>query len=232
MGTALSFSRPSKPHGSDSAIAEQPEHDEVSRVPRRRRWWLLGVAVVLAAVVAFGNFALITGQDDRVDVLSLTREVGWGQTIEESDLGVVKAVPGQPLAFIPVGDRDRVVGQVARSILPAGTVLVSGQLSVQPVPGPGEQLVGLPVRPGHLPARGLSAGDLVQVNPVAGGAGPDLGQAAASTFGPFRARVLGVGPPDSSGAVTVDVVVGADAAQAATSASAGQVVVVQLGPGA
>ncbi|MFE6612008.1 SAF domain-containing protein [Amycolatopsis sp. NPDC057786] len=232
MGTALSFSRPSKPHGGESGFVDQLEDDEVPRVPRRRRWWLLGVAVVLAAVVAFGNYALITGQDERVDVLALTREVSWGQTIEESDLGVVKAVPDQPQAFIPVSDRDMVVGQVARSILPAGTVLMPAQLSAQPIPGPGERLVGLPVRQGHLPARGFSAGDLVQVNPVSSGAGPDVGQAPASTSGPFRARVLGVGPPDSAGAVTVDVVVGDDAAQAATSASAGQVVMVQLGPGA
>ncbi|MGK4593951.1 SAF domain-containing protein [Amycolatopsis sp. w19] len=231
MGTALSFSRPPESRGSGSAFVGQPEDDEPPRVPRRRRWWLLGVAVVLAAVVAFGNYALIAGQDDRVDVLVLTREVGWGQTIVEGDVGVAKAVPDQPLAFIPVGDKARVVGQVARSILPAGTVLAPGQLSGQPIPGPGERLVGLPVRPGHLPARGLSAGDLVQVTPIAASSGPDVGQAPANTSGPFRARVLGVGPPDSAGAVTVDVVVGTDAAHAATSASAGQVVVVQLGPG-
>ncbi|AIG74380.1 SAF domain-containing protein [Amycolatopsis japonica] len=233
MGTALSFSRPPRAHGSDPAFAEQLGDDEPPRVPRRRRWWLLGVAVVLAAVVAFGNYALIAGQDDRVDVLALTREVSWGQTIGEGDLGVVKAVPDQSLAFIPVGDKARVVGQVARSLLSAGTVLAPGQLSGQPIPGPGERLVGLPVRPGHLPARGLSAGDLVQVTPIAVSNGPDVGQSPASTSGPFRARVLGVGPPDSTGAVTVDVVVvGADAAHAATSASAGQVVLVQLGPGA
>ncbi|OLZ45968.1 hypothetical protein BS330_38755 [Amycolatopsis keratiniphila subsp. nogabecina] len=232
MGTALSFSRPPQARGTDSAFAEQPGDSEPPWVPRRRRWWLLGVAVVLAAVVAFGNYALIAGQDDRVDVLALTREVSWGQTIEEGDLGVVKAVPDQPLAFIPVGDKSRAVGQVARSILPAGTVLAPGQLSGQPIPGPGERLVGLPVQPGHLPARGLSAGDLVQVTPIAVSNGPDVGQPSASTSGPFRARVLGVGPPDSTGAVTVDVVLGADAAHAATSASAGQVVLVQLGPGA
>lgn len=232
MGTALSFFRPPQPRGSESEFTEQPEDDDVPRVPRRRRWWLIGVAVVLAAIVAFGNYALIVGQDERIDVLALTRDVGWGQTIEEGDLGVVKAVPDQPLASIPVRDKGRVVGQVARSMLPAGTVLAPGQLSVQPIPGPGERLVGLPVKPGHLPARGLSAGDLVQVNPVASGTGPDVGQATASMSGPFHARVLGVGPPDSTGVVTVDVVVGADAAQAAASASAGQVVMVQLGPGA
>ncbi|WP_414943833.1 hypothetical protein [Amycolatopsis sp. cmx-11-32] len=219
MGTALSFSRPSPT-------------DDGPRVPRRRRWWLLGIAVVLAAVAAVGNYILITGQDERVDVVILLRDVGWGQPIGEEDLGVAKAVPEQPLASIPAGDRARIIGQVARSILPAGTVLAPGQLSAQPIPGPGERLAGLPVKPGHLPARGFSPGDLVQVSPVMSSAGTDTGQVPASTIGPFRARVLGVGPPDSSGVVTVDVVVGADAAQAATSAAAGQVVMVQLGPGA
>lgn len=231
MGTAVSFSGPRQASGG-SADVELSNDGDGPRVPRRRRWWLLGVAVVLAAVVAFGNYALIAGQDARIDVVVLTRDVGWGQRISDSDLGVAKAVPDQGVSSIPARDRAGVVGQVARSALPAGTVLAPGQVSAQPVPGPGERLVGLAVKPGHLPARGLSPGDLVQVSPVAGGTGTDAGQASASTAGPFRARVVGTGPPDSTGAVTVDVVVGADSAQAATSAAAGQVVVVQLGPGA
>src|SRR5947199_18845 len=112
-----------------------------------------------------------------------------------------------------------------------GRLLGPGRLTAQPVPGPGEELVGLPVKPGHLPARGLSPGDLVQVTTVPGGAGTDASPSPASTVVPFRARVLDVGPPDPTGAVTVDVLVGADAAQAATGAAAGQVVLVQLGPG-
>jgi hypothetical protein len=232
VGTAVSFSRPPHTRGSGSVVTEQPGDGDGPRVPRRWRWWLLGVAVVLAAVAAFGNYALIASEDERVDVLVLTRDVGWGQRIEEGDLGVAKAVPDQPLASIPASERSVIVGQVTRSVLPAGTVLAPGQLSVQPIPGPGERLIGLPVKPGHLPARGLSPGDLVQVNPVASGTGTDAEQATQATAGPFRARVLGVGQPDSTGAVTVDVVVGADAAQTATNAAAGQVVMVQLGPGA
>ncbi|NKQ54538.1 hypothetical protein HFP15_16785 [Amycolatopsis sp. K13G38] len=231
MGTAVSFSGPRQASGG-SADVELPNDGDGPRVPRRRRWWLLGVAFVLAAVVAFGNYALIAGQDARIDVVVLTRDVGWGQRISDGDLGVAKAVPDQGVSSIPARDRAGVVGQVTRSALPAGTVLAPGQVSAQPVPGPGERLVGLAVKPGHLPARGLSPGDLVQVSPVTGGTGTDAGQASASTAAPFRARVVGTGPPDSTGAVTVDVVVGADAAQAATSAAAGQVVVVQLGPGA
>ncbi|WP_244287174.1 SAF domain-containing protein [Amycolatopsis rubida] len=200
-------------------------------MPRRRRWWLLGIAVVLAAGAASGNYVLIAGQDERVDVVVLTRDVGWGQRIGDGDLGIAKAVPDQGLSAIPAADRAGVVGQVARSALPAGSVLAPRQLSAQPVPGPGERLVGLVVKPGHLPARGLLPGDLVQVSPVAGGTGADLGQPSVSVSGPFDARVVGTGPPDSTGAVTVDVVVGADAASAATGAAAGQVVVVQLGPG-
>ncbi|SEP53793.1 SAF domain-containing protein [Amycolatopsis saalfeldensis] len=232
MDTALSFSRPPQQRGSGTAAAGRPEDGDGPRVPRRRRWWLLSVAVVLAAVVAVGNYALIAGQDARVEVLVLTRTVSWGQQLGEGDLGVAKAVPDQPLASISASERAGVVGRVARSTLPAGSVLAPGQLSAQPVPGPGERLVGLPVKPGHLPARGLAAGDVVQVSPVASGTGTDAGSAPANAAEPFRARVLGVGLPDPSGVVTVDVVVGADAALAATSAAAGQVVLVQLGPGA
>ncbi|MGC7093956.1 hypothetical protein ACPZ19_04770 [Amycolatopsis lurida] len=201
-------------------------------MPRRRRWWLLAVAVALAAVVAFGNYALIAGQDERVDVLVLTRAVGWGEPIDDGDLAVAKAVPDQPLASIPARDRAGVLGLIARASLSAGSVLAPDQLTAQPVPGPGERLVGLPVGAGRFPARGLLPGDLVHVSPVASGTVTGTGPAPASpaSAGPFRARVLGVGPPDSSGAVTVDVVVGADAAQVATSAAAGQVVIVQLGP--
>ncbi|WP_245633815.1 SAF domain-containing protein [Amycolatopsis jejuensis] len=214
-------------------MADDPgDVDEVPRMPRRRRWWLLAIAVVLAAVAAYGNDALITSQDHRVDVLVLAREVSWGQPIRDTDLAVAKEVPGQPVASIPAGDRIRIVGQFARSTLPAGTVLAPGQLDPRPIPGPGERLLGLLVKPGHLPARGLAPGDLVQVSPVKSDPGTGSGQLPDSSAGPFRARVVGVGQPDSGGAVTVDVVIGVDASPAAVSAAGGQVVVVQLGPGA
>lgn len=232
MGTTVSFPGPPQPRSGDPVDTTRAGDADGPRVPRRRRWWLLAVAVVLAAVVAYGNYALIAGQDERVDVLVLARPVSWGQRIGAGDLGVAKAVPDPNAASIPASDRAEVVGQVARATLPVGTVLAPGQLTQQPVPGPGERLVGLPVKPGHLPARGLAPGDLVQVSPVTGGTGTDADQTPASTAALFRARVLGVGPPDSTGAVTVDVLVGPDAAKAATSAAAGQVVLVQLGPGA
>lgn len=226
MGTAVSFSRVPP-----EQVTGQTEDVHAPRVPRRRRWWLLGIAVVLAAIVAYGNYALIAGQDERVDVLVLAQQVRWGQQIGQGDLTVAKAAPDARLAFIPAGERAEVVGATARSNLPAGSVLALGQFTRQPVPGPGERLVGLLVKPGHLPARGLSPGDLVQVIPATAGTDSDASQTPVSAA-PFRARVLGVGPPDSTGAVTVDVLVDADTAQAATSAAAGQVVLVQLGPGA
>lgn len=220
MSTAVSNSRLPRMDHNDAA--------EVPRIPRRRRWWLLSAAVVMVATAGYGNYALLTAQDERVDVLVLTRNVGWGQAIADTDLGIAKAVPDQPLASVLASDRAQVVGRFARSTLSAGTVLAPTQIVDQPVPGPGEQLIGLSVKPGHLPARGLGAGDLVQVSPVTGGVGTAAQQAGV----PFRARVLGVGPADSSGAVTVDVVVGVDAAAAASSAAAGSVVIAQLGPGA
>ncbi|WP_245865206.1 SAF domain-containing protein [Prauserella marina] len=191
------------------------------------------LAVVLAAIATYGNYALITSQDDRVDVLVLTREVRWGQPVAESDLGVAKVFPDQRLSFISASQRADTVGQVARGTLPAGTVLTPAQLGTELLPGPGERLLGLPVKPGNLPARGVAPGDLVQVSPAKDSAGNnDATQGSADMAKPLRARVVGVGPPDSTGAVTVDVVVGEDAARTATDLAGAPVVVVQLGPGA
>lgn len=199
-------------------------------MPRRRRWWLLAIAVLLTAAAAYGNYALLAGQDERVDVLVLVRDVDWGERISEGDLGIAHTAPDPRLASILAEDRTEVVGRTVRSTLSAGTVLTPAQLTEQSVPGPNELLIGLPVKPGNLPARGLSAGDLVQASPVPAGAG--TGQTSTDTGEPFRARVVGVGQPDSTGAITVDVVLDDDAANAATDAAAGQVVLIQLGPGA
>lgn len=204
------------------------------RVPRRRRPWLIVIAIVLASVAAYGNYVALTAQDARVPILVLAQPVAWGQRITEADLTVAQTVPDSSAHTIPASRRGSVVGQSATTALPAGSVLAPEDLAVQAIPGPGQQLVGLRTKPGQLPARALNPGDLVQVVPVASNStisGTSPLPATGATGAPFQARVADIGPPDANGAVTVDVVVGTDTLPAATTAASGTVVIVLLGPG-
>src|SRR5215475_6143400 len=125
-------------------------------VRRRRRpgLWLAGVGLV--AVGALGAAALVGRAGDRVAVLAVARTVDIGQTISDGDLVVARVAADPALRPVPAGERDRVVGRAAAVRLPAGTLLTAGEVTGAVAPTAGEQLVGLPVEPGQLPARGLA----------------------------------------------------------------------------
>ncbi|MFD8497747.1 SAF domain-containing protein [Amycolatopsis sp. NPDC059657] len=209
--------------GSSSA-GEGPRR--LPRVPRRRRPWLIVTAVVLAAVAGYGNYALLSAQDERVPILVLARTVAWGHTITDADLAIAQTVPDAAAHTVPATRRAAVVGKTATGTLHAGRVLATDDVAAQVIPGAGQRVIGLLCKPGQLPARGLTPGDLVQVSPAAQ-PGSDRAPGGAA----FQARVTDVGASDPNGAVTVDLLVGADAAGAAVAAASGGVVVALLGPG-
>lgn len=215
-------------HQSAVTATDEPNVPRIPRVPRRRRVWLVLLAVLLVVGAAYANYALISARDARVGVLVLAREVGWGQQIADADLAVAQAVADPHAHMVAAADRSRVVGRFATQRLVAGSVLAPEHLSDVLVPGPGQQVVGLLLKPGQLPAMGLRPGDGVEVVPVA----PEqAGATAPSTVRAFRARVVDVGRPDVNGAVTVDVEVAREHSDEAAAAAAGRVVVTLLGPG-
>lgn len=211
--------------GASSTASEVPRRPP--RVPRRRRPWLIVTAVALAALAGYGNYVLLTAQDERVPVLVLARTVAWGHTLTDTDLAIARTVPDAAAHTVPAERRGSVVGKTATATLRAGRILAAEDVAVQVIPGPGQRVIGLLCKPGQLPARGLAAGDLVQVSPAA--TQPGTERASGGTA--FQARVTDVGALDLNGAVTVDLVVGADAASAAVAAASGGVVVALLGPG-
>lgn len=229
MGTPVSFSAP--PGETEPEPGRGPlSAKAVPRVPLRRRWWLLALSVALAAAGALSGYLVIAAADERAEVLVAARDVAWGARLTDADLTTAMLTPDAAVPMIPAAERSRVVGQTVMAALPAGSVLAPGYLAEQPVPGPGELVVGLRGEPGALPARGLRAGDLVEVVPVAE-TSPGASSAEVSTSeAGFQARVTGVGAPDAQGAVTVDVVVAAAMEERAAIAAAGRVVFVLVGP--
>lgn len=229
MTTPVSFSGTGKEKRHEHPRTRTDESGARPRVPRRGRPWLIAIATVLAAGAAYGNYVIVSAQDQRVPALVLARTVGWGQRITDADLAVARAAPDPTLRLISTDDRSRVVGMAATSTLAAGSLLTPDELTDQPVPASDQQLVGLLVKPGQVPARGLRPGDEVQVTPLANTQSASDGSADARTG--FKARVIDTGQPDANGAVTVDLIVPSAVADRASAAAAGPVAIAVLGVG-
>lgn len=131
---------------------------DLSGVPRRYGQWTAAVLFVVCAVLAAGW--LWQQRSDRVEVLTLRRDVPEGSVIERSDLAIAD-VAGLTDA-IPVDHADTVVGQVASVPLVAGQVVTAGMATSAPLPGRGQRLVGVELDATRSPTD-LGPGDQVTV---------------------------------------------------------------------
>ena len=128
------------------------------RVPRRYGQWAATVLFVLVAVLAAGW--LWQQKSERVELLAVTHAVPAGSVLGRDDLQVVE-VAGLPNA-LGAGQAANVVGSTAGVGLVAGQVLTPAMLTADPVPGPGERVVGVELDGTRTPA-GLAPGDVVRV---------------------------------------------------------------------
>lgn len=213
----------------DPGLVVSAGREAAVRRRRRPRLWATGVALV--AVGGLGAAALVGQAGDRVEVLAVARPVPVGQLIAAEDLAVARVAADPALHPVPVSQRSQIVGRAAAVELRPGTLLTSEEITDAPVPATGEQLVGVAVRPGQLPARGVRPGDEVLLVPVPGDQSR-ADDATAAAGDPIPARVVQTGSPDVDGVSTVDVVVStAVGPRVAALASTGRVAVVLLPAG-
>jgi hypothetical protein len=143
--------------GSEPRRGSTLGHD-LSGVPRRYGQWTAAVLIVVFAVLAAGW--LWQQRNDRVEVLTLRRDVPAGSVIERSDLAVAD-VAGLTDA-VPADEAETVVGQVAAIPLVAGQVVTVGMATSAPIPGRGQRLVGVELDATRAPNE-LGPGDQVTV---------------------------------------------------------------------
>lgn len=132
-------------------------HD-LPRVPRRYGQWAGAVLFVVMAVLLAGWFW--QQKSDRQPVLMIAEPVAAGTIITTEDLTVVE-VSGADGA-IPSTDSEGVVGSTAAVGLVEGQILTRDMVTTDPLPGPGERVVGLQLDATRAPA-GLAPGDTVVV---------------------------------------------------------------------
>ncbi|MEX2290828.1 MAG: SAF domain-containing protein [Mycobacteriales bacterium] len=202
---------------------------------RRRRPLLAAVAVMLVVGCAAVSASLVLASEDSLSVLTVTRPVPAGQVLTAADLGTA-TISGSGLTALDASSRDEVVGLTAAVDLLPGTLLSDAMVTPDPVPGPGQAVVGLSLKPGLLPDAELRAGSFVMVVRLAAPTGSP-GTAARDQAGDQilvpRARVLSETSDPTTGGRLVSLVLERSAAADVTrAAAAGTVSLVVIGPGA
>jgi hypothetical protein len=220
---------PPKPSpAADRGVGLPDVTPRLASLSRRRRpaVWGLGLALVCVGAALAAVMTLAAG--GRVAVLSVVRPVAAGEAVTNADLGVARVPTDPQLDPIPAAERQSVVGRLADVDLRQGTLLTRNQLTSVAIPGPGQAVVGVPLRPGQLPARPLRPGDKILVIETPGPGATATSQ--APSVEPVRgAVVVATGPPGADGSVVVDLVVSEDDSIAlAGAAAAGRLSLVLL----
>jgi hypothetical protein len=195
-------------------------------LPRRRRPAMIALAAALVGAGILASAVLYQRADHQVPVLLVTQAVPAGAVITASDIGTTTIAAGPNVKVIPARQEAQVIGLVAATPLSPGTLLAASELTSRLAPGPGQELVPVPLKPSSLPASGLEPGDQVLAVPTsASGSGTSAAPALTS---PVPAVVQAVNTAtNSDGLDVVDLLVSAGNGPAlAQQAAAGQIALV------
>ncbi|MDX3075889.1 SAF domain-containing protein [Streptomyces sp. MI02-7b] len=180
---------------------------------------------------------MYSSSGQRTAVVVVSRDVPVGAHITHQDLTTASLALDPAVQSVKASLADSLVGQRAATDLKAGSLLAPSQVTGQSLMGPGEQLVGVSVKPSQLPATPLVPGEKVLIvstpDPDAGVVRPGSGSSDAPAGGgtspvTLSAKVVAVGrPAAATGAVVVDVAVpAADGPALAARAATGNVALV------
>jgi len=205
-----------------------PTLSRAALVPRRRlRLTALGLS--MAALGGVGFAVMLANAGHRVPVLVVAKNVRLGAVLTASDLEVAHVSVDGLVTPVRARDERSVIGKVAAVDLVAGSLLVPSELTASVGLASGEQLIGVPVRPGQMPSRSLVAGMQVALVGTPGDYNGSVGGSGAGTAAPLYSglTVVDVGKPTVDGTTVVDLIVPAQIGpQVAALASTGRVALV------
>lgn len=198
-------------------------------VKRERRWSVIVLCVVLAAVCGLGAAAAVSSASDRMKVLAVARDVPAGKAIASSDLVVAEVSADAALTPIPAAERDSVTGKRSAVELRKGSLLTRSQLAAGSGLGDDQQQVGVQIKRGQAPAGTLSPGDKVlAVLTPAQGEDTEADQKKPVTPATIDGTVVSVSRPDATGTVVINVAVSpTEGPTLATHAAVGRVALVR-----
>ncbi|MEV7038390.1 flagellar biosynthesis protein FlgA [Amycolatopsis sp. NPDC051061] len=185
---------------------------------------LILLGLVLSAVSATGAVWVFRAAEDSFAAVGVAAPVRYGEVITAEALLEVRLRPDPGVHALAWEQRSQIIGKPSPTDLRPGAI-VTPDLAIESVavPAPGQQLIGVAVKPGQLPATPLEPRQPVLLVPVGSTDG---------TSAPVRGSVIRVGSRDSSSVQVVDVVVlESDGPEVASRASTGGMAIIALPKG-
>lgn len=217
------------PQSATDVYAGPTDAPKLVRQRRIRRGWV-GIGVLAIVLAALGSATLFRAVGPSQEYLAVARDVPVGTQVTSADLRVVRMNASPGLSPIPVSEVERVVGQYTAVALVAGSLLTPDHLTLEPVPGPGEQLVAISLSRDRIPGT-LRGGEPVLLVATSGsGIGGQDSETAPPTF-PARVHEVTSASGRGSDLVVSLVVDDRDGAMIASLAASGRVAVVLLPEG-
>src|SRR4051812_19599224 len=148
--------------------------------PRERKPALAALAVLLILGGALASAYLVMASGERVSAIRIAQPVAAGQRIPPSALEEVQ-VGDTGIQYLSWSEREKVTRHFAAVPLVKGALLTNGMISPLDTPAKGRLVVGLALKPGQLPAGGLTGGKHVTLFAVGGATdgGPRAGTVLA-----------------------------------------------------
>ena len=205
---------------------------DLAPVPAARSRRLPEVAggLLVIAVCAIAALWWQSSSTETESVLALRHPIERGHLLEVGDLQVVGLDTEADISVLADTESALIVGQVARSDLPAGALVVPEQFAQGSLLESGQGVVGLLLEAGQFPTLSLSVGDTVGVVLTPAASDPRaFDETTETTLLVERATVAEVGEVGVQGRLFISIEVAeGDAARVAAAASANRVRLIQV----
>jgi hypothetical protein len=210
--------------GSVAAVTAITAARRITPVRTRRSWiWIAGSAALILGG-SLVNVVLFTSSVHPHDVFIVTHNIPRGSTLAAQDLTTLSLAGDQASVGIASTAPADVIGKVATVDLPKGSLITPASLAATQQVPTGQALVGISLKPAQLPAQPLTAGDHVEIVPIAATNTPSLPVTTSTISG----IVSDTADNQQSGTTIVDVYVSETVAADLTSRAAAGTVALYL----
>lgn len=193
-----------------------PAGRRMPSAPRERKPLLAVVALMLILVGGAGAALLVIRSGQKVAAVEVSQQVSAGQQFTTGDLTEVQ-VPSTGLNYVPWNQAGQVLNFVAKTTIPAGTLLIPAMLTSSANSLAGKDRVGVALKAGTMPLS-LDVGDQVELYALARS---DACQTIANTVLEPDAQVLAVSSTGAGSALITVAVSPETAGQLLCAAAAG-----------